>query len=109
MKNPNGYGTVKKLSGNRRRPWAVYIPDGYEMGVKKRSIAFLKDALTPELYQQVETEYNAYIAKNKKAKPKLNPVLLKKIIGHSAQDLTQDTYTHAMIEDLVAEIDKYTL
>lgn len=23
MKNPNGYGTVVKLSGNRRRPWAV--------------------------------------------------------------------------------------
>lgn len=74
MKNPNGYGTVKKLSGNRRRPYAVCIPDGYEMGVKKRSIEFLKKALSPELYQQVETEYNAYIAKNKKAKPKQRPI-----------------------------------
>ena len=43
------------------------------------------------------------------AASKLNPILLKKIIGHSAQDLTQDTYTHAFIEDLVAEIDKYNL
>lgn len=43
------------------------------------------------------------------AASKLNPVLLKKIIGHSAQDLTQDTYTHAFIEDLVVEIDKYNL
>ena len=43
------------------------------------------------------------------AASKLNPVYLKKIIGHSAQDLTQDTYTHALIEDLIAEIDKYTI
>ena len=43
------------------------------------------------------------------AASRMNPILVKKIIGHSAQDLTQDTYTHAMIEDLVAEIDKYTL
>jgi len=23
LKNPNGYGTVTKLSGNRRKPWVV--------------------------------------------------------------------------------------
>ena len=26
MKNPNGYGTIRKLSGNRRKPWAVLAP-----------------------------------------------------------------------------------
>lgn len=36
----------------------------------------------------------------------LNKVLLKKIIGHSAGDLTEDTYTHTFIEDLIVEIDK---
>lgn len=40
------------------------------------------------------------------AASKLNPILVKKIIGHSAQDITQDIYTHAMIEDLIEEIDK---
>lgn len=39
----------------------------------------------------------------------LNKVLLKKIIGHSAGDLTEDTYTHAFIEDLIVEIDKLNL
>lgn len=29
MKNPNGYGSVFKLSGNRRRPWAVRITVGW--------------------------------------------------------------------------------
>lgn len=40
------------------------------------------------------------------AASKLNPILVKKIVGHSAQDITQDVYTHAFIEDLVREIDK---
>ena len=39
----------------------------------------------------------------------LNKTLAKKIIGHSAQDLTVDTYTHTFIEDLVREIDKLQL
>lgn len=29
MKNPNGYGSVFKLSGNRRKPWAVRITTGW--------------------------------------------------------------------------------
>lgn len=40
------------------------------------------------------------------ASSNMNQVLVKKIIGHSARDLTQDTYTHTFIEDLIAEIDK---
>ena len=30
MRNPNGYGSFYKLSGNRRRPWAVRITTGWE-------------------------------------------------------------------------------
>ena len=29
MKNPNGYGTVVKLSGKRRKPWAVRKTAGF--------------------------------------------------------------------------------
>ena len=29
MKNPNGYGGISKLSGNRRRPWCVRVTTGY--------------------------------------------------------------------------------
>jgi integrase len=32
MKNPNGYGSVYKLSGNRRRPWVARITDRWEDG-----------------------------------------------------------------------------
>lgn len=27
-KLPNGYGSVYKLSGNRRKPWAAFVSDG---------------------------------------------------------------------------------
>lgn len=30
MKNPNGYGNISKLSGNRRKPWRVRITKGWE-------------------------------------------------------------------------------
>lgn len=30
MRNPNGYGSVYKLSGKRRKPWIVRVPNGYD-------------------------------------------------------------------------------
>ncbi len=30
MKNPNGWGSITKLSGNRRKPWRVQKTDGWE-------------------------------------------------------------------------------
>lgn len=68
MKNPNGYGTVKKLSGNRRRPYAAYITTKYEMGHSRKDISFLKDILPKELYAQVEAECNSYYQKEQRGK-----------------------------------------
>lgn len=31
MRNPNGYGGITKLSGNRRRPWRVRVTDHWEL------------------------------------------------------------------------------
>ena len=39
----------------------------------------------------------------------LDDTLTKKIIGHKSQDLTADVYTHAFIEDLVKQIDKFEI
>lgn len=38
MKNPNGFGTVYKLSGNRRKKWAARKTVGWENGKQKRVI-----------------------------------------------------------------------
>lgn len=36
MKHPNGYGSVFKLSGNRRKPWAVRITAGWSDAGKQK-------------------------------------------------------------------------
>lgn len=43
MRLPNGYGSVYKLSGKRRKPWVVKITDSYDLddngnGVQKRRV-----------------------------------------------------------------------
>ena len=30
MKNPNGYGSTYKLSGNRRKPWIARVTTGWD-------------------------------------------------------------------------------
>lgn len=36
MKMPNGYGSVYKLSGNRRKPWAARVTDGWTIDTKTK-------------------------------------------------------------------------
>jgi len=38
MRNPNGYGSVYKLQGNRRRPWVAAITVNLEGGKQKRQV-----------------------------------------------------------------------
>lgn len=88
MRNPNGYGSIRKLSGKRKRPYELFMDE-------------FKIERTPHECRHTF----ATIA----AASKLNPILLKKIIGHASADITESIYTHAYIEDLIAEIDKYNL
>lgn len=37
MKLPNGYGTIYKLSGNRRKPWIAKVPTGFELAISKKT------------------------------------------------------------------------
>lgn len=34
-----------------------------------------------------------------------NPLCIKRIVGHSSQDITEDVYTHKSIEELISAID----
>lgn len=74
IKNPNGYGGVKKLPGNRRKPWAAVVTTGYTTGAK--DISFLAPALGAELYKEVEEKYQEYMAGKMQAKQE------KKYIGY---------------------------
>ena len=43
------------------------------------------------------------------AASKMDQVLLKKIVGHRAKNITEDTYTHVFLADLTKEIDKFEI
>lgn len=37
MKSPNGYGSIDRMKGNRRRPYRVRVTEGYEIGKDGRA------------------------------------------------------------------------
>jgi len=55
MKNPNGYGCVKKLSGNRRRPWAVYVTTGWTLPTEPQ-IDALRGFVSESTYETLKQE-----------------------------------------------------
>lgn len=59
MKNPNGYGCIKKLSGNRRKPWALYVTTGYALTNPVPKIDDLREFLTEETFRIVSEEIEA--------------------------------------------------
>ena len=59
MRNPNGYGTIKKLSGKRRKPFGVFITTGFKQA-EIADLTPLKAILSPDLYAQVEKEVKEY-------------------------------------------------
>ena len=62
MRHPNGYGSIKRLSGKRKKPYGVYITTNYENTAELPKIDFLQDILTNDLYTQVNKQYEAYKA-----------------------------------------------
>lgn len=57
MRKPNGYGSIKKLSGNRRRPYVFLIStEG-----KQKPISYFCTQAEAEIYA---AEYNKSILKN---------------------------------------------
>ena len=60
MKNPNGFGTVYKLSGRRRKPWAVRVTDSWEIvgTTLKRKYKYIGYYETRKEAMQALAEYN---------------------------------------------------
>ena len=89
MKLPNSYGSVIKLGGKRRKPYAVRISKLVEddTGKVKRKYTYL--AYT----------YGTYMNGNFNT--------CKLIMGHSMKnDTTKGTYTHKTLEKLLTEVNK---
>ena len=48
MRKPNGYGSIKKLSGTRRRPYAFVI----SVEGKQKPIAYFSTQVEAEIYNR---------------------------------------------------------
>ena len=60
MKNPNGYGGVSKLPGNRRKPYRVRLPAGwqsYTIGFAAVAGQFAYAAVTVRIFHSIPPFY----------------------------------------------------
>ena len=79
MKLPNGYGSVAKLTGNRRRPYMVRITIGFTDDGRHTCASLLDDK-------------------------DVNVKIKKLILGHASSDVTERVYTHKTLEQLLEAI-----
>lgn len=110
MKNPNGAGSVYKLSGKRRKPWTVVITVGYdETGKQLRkscgTFATKKEALVK--LSDCIVNYETY-----KQSVKLNDILLEKIKYQSIASGTIYSYDRCIAKIIKEcgnkEVSKFT-
>lgn len=67
MKNPNGYGSVFKLSGNRRRPWCVRVTIGWtDEGKQQYKILGYYEERSEALIELAKYNDNPYDLDNNK-------------------------------------------
>lgn len=82
LKNPNGYGTVVKLSGRRRKPFEVRVN------------THMDNRYYPvyDVLGRYSTREEGLIG--------VNQVCIDRLIGHASGSLTTRIYTHKTIEEL---------
>lgn len=94
MKLPNGYGSITKLSGKRRRPWMVHF-------LKRGYSVFNAEFDMNHLFHDTR---HTFISQAQRYR--LNEFCLKRIVGHSGHGVTQNVYTHVEVPELLREINK---
>ena len=66
MRNPNGYGSVHKLSGNRRRPWTARITVGYDSSTGYQVYKYIGYYSTRSEAMRALALYNGDVTEDKK-------------------------------------------
>lgn len=121
MRNSNGYGTVYKLSGNRRNPWTARIQVGYKINSKGNTSAdyrFLGYYKTKREASEALAEYNyskssENVLKRKITLRELFEKYLQEYDGKSLEGVKstfkifapiQDMNVHLMNRDIVKDV-----
>ena len=123
MKNPNGYGSVYKLSGNRRRPWVARITIGWEDGKqlyqtlgyfrsrKEANIALAEYHNDPyDLVSRSLTFAEVYDRWSERRFPKLSPnrVAQFQSIYRSVSEFHDKTFADIKLKQLQTYFDRRT-
>jgi len=66
MRLPNGYGSVHKLSGNRRKPWTAVVTLGYAKVETEDGPKSKRETLTLGYYEKRADAFDALVTYNKK-------------------------------------------
>lgn len=75
LKRPNGYGTVYKLSGRRRKPWIARVTTGWTTAVAKKG-KHAGQEVERQLYQTIgyyETKQEALHTDHAPDQPVFSP------------------------------------
>ena len=87
MENPNGYGSIDKLSGKRRRnPWAVRITTSLENGTQRREyilVIIKQSERHKRLWQSI-------------IQSRFQPIVMSHLLNY-----TMNTYVHVDTELLI--------
>lgn len=107
MKLPNCFGSIVKLSGRRRKPWAVrkkinghYKYLGYFVTYEE-ALIFLSN------YNQDPSAYSAQLITFAEIfeLELAERIKYKRILGHADKDITSGVYTHKDLRQLKKAID----
>lgn len=135
MRLPNGFGNVSKLPGNRRKPYRVRVTIGWELdtetGINKQKYWMSKNDCeyllsTPEgkhfayrnyydsywtpLIEQMGMDHRPHDTRHTCISlltvAGVQDKIIKKIVGHKGQTVTEVVYTHFEIQELLEAINK---
>lgn len=103
MKLPNGYGSISKLSGNRRKPYIVRKHIGNSKYLIIGYYPTKEDALSA-LVEYNNAKHSTHDCRHTVAslldRYGANPTATRSILGHKNGDVTIRVYTHKTISEL---------
>lgn len=91
FKNPNGFGSIKRLQGNRYRPYAFFL----SINGKQKPVAYFTNYMEAINYQ------NYYLQQNLRINHSTHDC------RHTVQNVTEG-YTHKTMEELQKTIELLT-
>ncbi len=103
MKNPNGYGSVVKLSGNRRKPYCARKTSGWnDKGHPIYMVIgyIFWNAIMEQLKMNHTPHECRHTFRSRLDSAGANKRCIDLLMGHTSKDVGERVYTHKTLEEL---------